>query len=49
MQIIVSIAVNSVITVMAGSIAGILAQRPGWVAVQKWMMASVDGIGDEDG
>lgn len=40
-QIIVSIAVNSVIAVMAGSIAEFLASRPGWVAVQRWMMGGV--------
>lgn len=44
-RIIVSIALNSVIAVMAwsiaGSIAGFLASRPGWVAVQRWMMGGV--------
>lgn len=40
-QIIISVTVNAVIAVMAGSIAGFLAQRPGWVLLQRWMMGGV--------
>src|SRR5471032_104353 len=40
-QIIVSVTVNGVIAVMAGSIAGFLARRPGWVLLQRWMMGGV--------
>jgi threonine/homoserine/homoserine lactone efflux protein len=42
-QICVSMAVNAAITVMAGSIAGFLARRPGWSTVQRWLMATVLG------
>lgn len=37
-QISVSLVVNAGIAVMAGSIAGFLAQRPSWVVVQRWMI-----------
>ncbi|MGK5044910.1 LysE family translocator [Janthinobacterium sp. GB4P2] len=40
-QISISLVVNAAIAVMAGSIAGFLASRPGWVAVQRWMMGGV--------
>jgi threonine/homoserine/homoserine lactone efflux protein len=40
-QIVISLAVNALIAVMAGSIAGLLAGRPGWMAVQRWLMGTV--------
>lgn len=40
-QIVVSLTVNAVIAVMAGSIAAFLAGRPLWMAVQRWLMGTV--------
>ncbi|WP_240046185.1 LysE family translocator [Rhodanobacter glycinis] len=40
-QIAISLSVNAVITIMAGTIAGFLAGRPVWLAVQRWMMGTV--------
>lgn len=40
-QITVSIAVNSMIAIAAGSIAAFLAQRPLWLLVQRWLMGTV--------
>jgi threonine/homoserine/homoserine lactone efflux protein len=40
-QIAISIAVNALIALMAGSIAGILARRPSWLVVQRWLMGTV--------
>ncbi|MGB6104138.1 MAG: LysE family translocator [Pusillimonas sp.] len=40
-QIVVSISVNTLIAVMAGSIAGFLADRPIWQVVQRWLMGTV--------
>lgn len=40
-QIMVSMSVNAVIAVMAGSIAGFLAGRPVWQVVQRWLMGTV--------
>jgi threonine/homoserine/homoserine lactone efflux protein len=42
-QIAISVSVNSVITVMAGSIAVFLATRPGWMVMQRWLMGTVLG------
>jgi threonine/homoserine/homoserine lactone efflux protein len=42
-QIGVSITVNGAICLAAGSIAGFLAQRPGFAIVQRWLMATVLG------
>lgn len=42
-QIAVSVTVNALIAVSAGSVAGLLARRPGFVLVQRWLMASVLG------
>lgn len=42
-QIAVSVSVNSVIAVAAGSIAVFLAGRPFWLAVQRWAMGTVLG------
>lgn len=40
-QIVISIAVNASIVLMAGSIASFLAQRPAWISVQRWLMGTV--------
>ena len=40
-QIAISIAVNALIALMAGSIAGFLARRPSWLVVQRWLMGTV--------
>ena len=40
-QIVVSVAVNAAIALMAGSIASFLTGRPGWLAVQRWLMGTV--------
>jgi threonine/homoserine/homoserine lactone efflux protein len=40
-QIAVSVAVNAVIVLAAGSVAAFLAARPLWQRVQRWMMATV--------
>ncbi len=42
-QILVSLTVNTLIVLSAGSIALFLAKRPFWVMVQKWLMATVLG------
>jgi threonine/homoserine/homoserine lactone efflux protein len=42
-QIGVSITVNGAICLAAGTIAGFLAQRPGFALVQRWLMATVLG------
>ena len=41
MQIAISITVNAVIAVMAGSIAAFLAGRPLWMVIQRWLMGTV--------
>ncbi|MFN3460257.1 MAG: LysE family translocator [Oceanibaculum sp.] len=40
-QIAISVAVNSAIAIAAGSIAAFLIARPGWMAVQRWLMGTV--------
>ena len=40
-QIGISVAVNAVIALAAGSIAAFLNGRPGWLAVQRWLMGTV--------
>jgi threonine/homoserine/homoserine lactone efflux protein len=42
-QIAISVAVNALIAVMAGSIAIFLASRPFWLVVQRWAMGTVLG------
>ncbi|KQP50512.1 LysE family translocator [Methylobacterium sp. Leaf108] len=42
-QIVVSVGVNAMIALAAGSIAGFLATRPGWLNVQRWLMGGVLG------
>jgi threonine/homoserine/homoserine lactone efflux protein len=40
-QILVSVTVNTLITLSAGAIAVFLVRRPEWAMVQRWLMASV--------
>ena len=40
-QIAISVAVNSLIVFMAGSIAVFLGSRPTWLAAQRWLMGTV--------
>lgn len=40
-QIAISLSVNAVIAIMAGTIAGFLAGKPRWLNVQRWMMGTV--------
>jgi threonine/homoserine/homoserine lactone efflux protein len=40
-QIAISIAVNAMIVLAAGSIAAFLSSRPTWLAVQRWLMGTV--------
>ena len=42
-QIAISVAVNALIAVCAGSIAGVLARRPLWATAQRWLMGCVLG------
>ncbi|MDR7222120.1 LysE family translocator [Aminobacter aminovorans] len=40
-QICISVSVNAMIALSAGSISTFLANNPGWVAVQRWLMGTV--------
>jgi threonine/homoserine/homoserine lactone efflux protein len=40
-QITISVTINAIIAVMAGSIAAFLAGRPLWLVVQRWLMGTV--------
>ncbi len=40
-QIVVSVSVNAMIALAAGSIAVFLTRRPGWSMVQRWLMGTV--------
>ena len=40
-QVTISVTVNAIIAIMAGSIAAFLAGRPIWVLVQRWLMGTV--------
>lgn len=40
-QIAISVSVNAMIAVAAGSIALFLASRPGWLVAQRWLMGTV--------
>jgi threonine/homoserine/homoserine lactone efflux protein len=42
-QIAISVTVNALIALSAGSIATFLGTRPGWATVQRWLMATVLG------
>ena len=43
MQIAISLTVNALIAVAAGSIARFLAERPTWAKAQRWLMGCVLG------
>jgi threonine/homoserine/homoserine lactone efflux protein len=40
-QILVSVSVNAVIAILAGSIASFLSGRPTWLVLQRWLMGTV--------
>jgi threonine/homoserine/homoserine lactone efflux protein len=40
-QIVISVTVNAMMALTAGSIASFLANRPMWLAAQRWLMATV--------
>jgi threonine/homoserine/homoserine lactone efflux protein len=40
-QILISISVNALIVILAGSIAAFLACRPTWLDLQRWLMGTV--------
>ena len=40
-QILISVTVNAVIAIAAGSIAAFLIGRPTWLVVQRWLMATI--------
>lgn len=40
-QMTISLTVNALIVLMAGTIAGFLARRPLWLATQRWLMGTV--------
>lgn len=40
-QIIISVTVNAMIAIAAGSIAAFLASRPTWLVMQRWLMGTV--------
>jgi len=40
-QIVISVSVNALIAISAGSIATLLAARPSWLLVQRWLMGTV--------
>jgi threonine/homoserine/homoserine lactone efflux protein len=40
-QIMISVSVNAMIALTAGSITGFLAQRPVWLVAQRWLMGTV--------
>jgi threonine/homoserine/homoserine lactone efflux protein len=42
-QIVISIAINAAFALSAGSVAQLLATRPRWALIQRWLMASVLG------
>ncbi|MGP4016025.1 LysE family translocator [Saccharopolyspora sp. 5N708] len=40
-QIVVAVSINALIVVTAGSVAGLLGRRPGWLRVQRYFMGTV--------
>jgi len=40
-QIVISVSVNAIIALAAGSIARFLGQRPTWILIQRWLMGTV--------
>jgi threonine/homoserine/homoserine lactone efflux protein len=43
MQVAISVSVNALIAITAGTIAAFLARRPRWVMAQRWIMGTVLG------
>ena len=41
MQIVISLSINALIAIMAGSIAVFLTARPAWAVAQRWLMGTV--------
>lgn len=41
MQIAVSLSVNSILIIIAGSLSAFLAARPTWLTIQRWLMGTV--------
>ncbi len=42
-QIVISLSVNALVAVAAGSIAVFLTRRPSWLSIQRWLMGTVLG------
>lgn len=42
-QIVISVGINAMIAMAAGSIASFLTDRPAWISVQRWLMGGVLG------
>lgn len=42
-QVVISLSVNALIAVAAGSIATLLTRRPSWLSIQRWLMGTVLG------
>lgn len=40
-QIVIAVSGNAIIALSAGSLAGFLSRRPGWIMVQRWLMGTV--------
>ena len=40
-QIVISVSVNALIALSAGSITGFLSTRPAWLKMQRWLMGTV--------
>ena len=40
-QIVISVSVNAMIALTAGSITGFLGTRPNWLRAQRWLMGTV--------
>lgn len=40
-QVAISISINGLVTLAAGSISGFLASRPRWLLIQRWLMGTV--------
>jgi threonine/homoserine/homoserine lactone efflux protein len=40
-QVVLSLTINSIVAVTAGSIATFLARRPTWIVIQRWLMGTV--------
>lgn len=40
-QITISVSVNAMLVIAAGSVAALVTQRPAWIAMQRWLMGTV--------